>query len=470
MTTTSHDRYHHDGIVIVGSGAVNLVTALELLPLGRPLLVVEAGPDPRLPWLPSTSCTMRGADARIVSLNESRHHFLKATPDPRRAQFDRTIADGGWLGVPPGELRERDHEWIARFRDIPPEAYPALNDQLVDCNRRGLERWQALIAQRPALFHGITVEQLVRIYLTPESHAAGLTGERAIGAFVGELSPAEVDAQLASTAAYREGGYLAAVRVRGLGVNVHGFVRRAVSLLEAHGARFLWNTEIVEIARTPQDELAGLVTRDGLRMVGDHVIVSPGVPRPGTLEGLPGRELIAGVAGGWLTLPNDVAALDVPVKLARRGFAADESSAGANLIPGRAADGSPVLHISSGHAYVGADRASLDPTWLTDLARVLHETARELFPRQYAAAVDRGLVVPGQLGKVCVRPWTPSCLGIFDDTLDGPGGRLLVTGGHNTGGFAQAPVVADAVREWLAGNGTTIRDTYFAPAAITAAR
>ncbi|AEE44219.1 NAD(P)/FAD-dependent oxidoreductase [Cellulomonas fimi] len=468
MTRQPDHRYDHAGVVLVGAGAVNLVTALRLAELGVPLLVMDAGPDPRGAGGGEPGCTLSGCDARIVSLNESRHHFLSPSLDEECTQFDRTIADGGWLGVPPADLRDSDHEWIERFRQVPTHTYRELNDVLVACNRRGLERWNDLADRLPALFRGITTDGLLRIYLTPESHEAGRRGERAIGALIDELSPAHVDAELGAMAEYRSADYLGVLRVRGFGINVHEFVRRAVSHLEAAGARFLWRTEVAEVSLTDGGELTGVVTGDGLRVTGTHVVVSPGVPRPGTLRGMPGRELLAGVAGGWLTLPDDGVRLGAPLKVARSGFASDQSSAGANVIPGRAPDGRPVIHLSSGHAYVGADRPTTDPAWTVDLARVLHETAEQLFPRQYRAGVAQGVVVPGRLGRVCVRPWTPSCHGLFDDSVEGPGGRLLVTGGHNTGGFAQAPVVADAVAEWFTGRSTTIRDTYFPPARVTA--
>jgi D-amino-acid dehydrogenase len=44
-----------------------------------------------------------------------------------------------------------------------------------------------------------------------------------------------------------------------------------------------------------------------------------------------------------------------------------------------------------------------------------------------------------------VRPWTATGLGIFESTRTDQDGSFIITGGHNTGGFAQAPAVAMAV-------------------------
>ena len=48
-------------------------------------------------------------------------------------------------------------------------------------------------------------------------------------------------------------------------------------------------------------------------------------------------------------------------------------------------------------------------------------------------------------GRACVRPWTATGLGIFESTGTDRDGSFIITGGHNTGGFAQAPAVAMAV-------------------------
>ena len=53
--------------------------------------------------------------------------------------------------------------------------------------------------------------------------------------------------------------------------------------------------------------------------------------------------------------------------------------------------------------------------------------------------------------KACVRPFTCTGLGVFEVLGTARGGRLVIASGHNTGGFAQAPAVADAVAGTLEG-------------------
>ncbi|MEM7587932.1 MAG: FAD-binding oxidoreductase, partial [Acidobacteriota bacterium] len=79
----------------------------------------------------------------------------------------------------------------------------------------------------------------------------------------------------------------------------------------------------------------------------------------------------------------------------------------------------------------------------------LEETARRYFPRATTQAANDGSLAQGR--KACVRPFTCTGLGIFDVSATADGGRVVIASGHNTGGFAQSPAVADAVALTLAG-------------------
>jgi D-amino-acid dehydrogenase len=151
----------------------------------------------------------------------------------------------------------------------------------------------------------------------------------------------------------------------------------------------------------------------------------------------------------WLTLPELETGLDRPLKISRQGFAANGAAEGANVIAGTDAQGKPAIHISSGHGYLGTEPAGFDCGHLDDLARAVDETARQYFPRQYKLACECGMVPLPH--RYCVRPWTPSGLGLFEMAPSVDGGLAIVTGGHNTGGYAQAPSTGQAVVAALAG-------------------
>jgi len=75
----------------------------------------------------------------------------------------------------------------------------------------------------------------------------------------------------------------------------------------------------------------------------------------------------------------------------------------------------------------------------------------------------------------CIWPWTPSGLGLFETAETSDGGLVVITGGHNTGGFARSPSVSRAVFAALRGHEHPMHTLYhprrfrdFAHAAVAA--
>ena len=76
-----------------------------------------------------------------------------------------------------------------------------------------------------------------------------------------------------------------------------------------------------------------------------------------------------------------------------------------------------------------------------------------LFDSEFEAAE------PKKLSDIsyCVRPWTPTCLPVFESKNTRLGGKAIVFGGHNTGGFAQSPAFAKAVVDTITGKANPIQ-------------
>jgi len=104
--------------------------------------------------------------------------------------------------------------------------------------------------------------------------------------------------------------------------------------------------------------------------------------------------------------------------------------------------GTPTLVCGSGYGWTGLNPYNIDSTELDVLFDALEDTLRQFFPKAHTAARVAGTLDASR--RLCVRPWTASCLGVFERVETRGGGLLIVTGGHNTGGFAQSPVVAEA--------------------------
>jgi len=440
-------------VIMVGAGIVNLVTAYELVRTGFHVELFDAAPDPRRPydWRRHGS-TFGGGDARIFSLNEARqhHHNGLAVSAATNTQFQRTIADDGWLACAVTALGPRDRSWIAEHEAMPQWLSGRFDRDIISVNQDSHSWWRALIEQTPQLFVDVGFcDGLVRIYSTQATYDRARLDERRIGAVVRELDLAGLAHEHPALAeAVAHGEIAGALDVVGFSLHVHRFARSLISYLADRGSVFHWDARVSAVRRDPLGRVAG-VEVGGAAMTADHYVLSPGAYGGTLLDGFASDAAIAPMIGMWLTLPNTAPRLERPLKVSRSGFASSASTDGANVIAGWDPSYGEVIFVAGGHGYVGIEAGTLDPSGLADLSRAIDETARRVFPDKYARAVELGMI--SEHPRYCLRPWTASGLGVFECAEAADGGLAIVCGGHNTGGFAQSPSVARAVVAALRG-------------------
>jgi D-amino-acid dehydrogenase len=434
-------------VILVGAGIVNLVTAYELVRHGYQIEMFDAGPDPaqHYDWR-RHGCTFGGGDARIFSLNESRHHHHKGlvVTAETNTQFQRTIAEDGWLACSRDTLGDNDRRWIAEHESMPQWLSGRFERDIISFNQESHTWWRTLIKEAPELFADVGFHDgLLRLYATSQKYERARRSERDIGAVLRELDVDRLPWEFPSLAeAVDQGQVAGALEVAGFSLNVQRFGRAVMVALTDRGVSFHWDTKVAGVRRDELGRVSGIEVGGELR-VADHYVLSPGAYGRELLRGFEAHDAIAPVIGMWVMIPNTAPKLDRPLKIARSGFASTASTEGANVIAGWDPVFGDVIYVSGGHGYLGIDFDGVGHQGVDDLIRAIDETARRLFPSKYAKAVELGMI-PGRK-RYCIRPWTPSGLGIFEAAETSPGGLAIVTGGHNTGGFAQAPSVARGV-------------------------
>lgn len=448
-------------VALVGCGIVNLITAYYLLDNGYRVSLYDRAADPRIARDRSTlGCTHGGDDARMFSLTETRHHFNQGhvIQDGLHETFYRGLDERGWLCCDHSSLGNNDYTWRSQFENVPTWLMALFNDEIISFNRESQPLWEALQCNVPELFSDVVfTDRVLRVYSTEQQLEKAIHNERRIGSLIEIIDRAALGIICPSlNAALGAGEIAGALEVVGFTVNIHKFTRKLLILLENLGAQFRWNSPIEYFERNA-DAICGMVTAEG-RVVADHYVLSPGAYGNELLRGLQSENKIASVVGMWLRLPNLDPRLDVSLKISRRGYAADGAAEGANVIAGTDEYGRSVIHVSSGHGYVGENPNNISPAHLHDLYRTVDETAKRYFPNHYKEAQARGMLQGG--AKRCVRPWTPSGLGLFEIVKTESAGVMVVTGGHNTGGFAQSPSVAQAVLSALRGESHAMHRVY----------
>ncbi len=437
------------GVILVGAGIVNLISAWELVRAGYDLTIIDAAPDPRTRpnWL-LLGATHGGGNARMFSLTEADNYNEKGSMiySGMDCVLRQRISEGGWLARDPAELTEGERRWLAQFDAVPTWLAEVFTQDIYDVNRESLILWDRLREDYPALFEGVGyVGDILRIYSEAQAYEAALILQSDVGALKRELPRAEVARRYpAFIAACERGEIVGGLDAIGFTLNIHDFAAGLIKELEMRGVKFSWGVRMERISTTTDGLVDGLETNAGFKRA-DHYVLSPGAYCRDALAGTRAEGKVQGILGLWLTLPNLEPLLSRSVKLHREGHVGEDS----NITLARDAEGRPVLLLGSGYGFVGERAFDPESGEIAVLFEALEQTAQRYLPRNYARALADGSLSNSR--KACVRPFTTTGLGIFEVLRAAEGGRMVITTGHNTGGFTQAPSVAKAVVATLDG-------------------
>ncbi|HEV7652043.1 MAG TPA: FAD-dependent oxidoreductase [Actinophytocola sp.] len=430
-------------VILVGAGIVNLVTALYLARDGYDVVVYERSPDPRedAHWT-AYGCTRGGGDGRMFTLTEADSYNNRAWPGGDL--LTKPISAHGWLVAKPGDLTDAERRWADDFHRMPRWLADSYTEDIFAVNRAAGTGWARLVESDPGLFHSGPDgtgyrDGILRLYDDADYYRRHVARNDRLGATRTVLTPGQVGERYPALAGACAAGTVAGgLEVVGFTVNIHKFLARLVTLLAAEGVRFHWDTTVSGIHWAAPGVAGGLETAAGV-VRADHYVLSPGVYGDGLLRGTLSHERIQGMLGVWLTVPNVEPRLAHSVKIARKGHRAEET----NVTLGTGESGEPVLICGSGYGWTGLNPGNIDSAELDVVFDALEDTVRRFFPAAHAAAREAGTLDASR--RFCVRPWTSSCLGVFETVPADGGGALVVTGGHNTGGFTQSPEVGEAV-------------------------
>ena len=443
-----------ESVVVVGAGIVGVMTALRLVRAGFRVHILDACPDPRTAadWR-RFGCTRGGGNARMFTLTEADNYNDQDGSGIAAQLFRDPVSSCGWRICSEDSLGPDERGWIDVHQRVAPWLARSFNQDIFAFNTESHSLWKDLRADMPQLFDGVELRDgILRLYTDPAHLERSVARHQAIGALRGRLEPLAIEARYPALADACTSGLVAGgIEVVGFTVNVHDFVAKLLDVLEAAGATMSWETSVRKICRRA-GRVAGLATDLGV-VAADHYVLSTGVYGQELLAGTASAGLIQGVLGVWMTLPNLEPKLENSLKLARKGHMAED----ANVTVARDAHGDDVLVYGSGYGYTGLHPGNILPDELDALYAAVEENVRAFFPRGHAAALDSGLLASSR--RLCVRPWTATGLGVLE-VLPAATGVLVVTGGHNTGGFAQAPSVAQAVLAAFRGQSHPMHELY----------
>ncbi|WP_282611164.1 FAD-binding oxidoreductase [Pelagibius sp. Alg239-R121] len=435
-------------VAVVGAGIVSLIAALEFARAGYAVEVFEKSPDPRAlgDWR-RMGCTHGGESVRMFSLTECDIYQDRNSDGQGRVNgfIDTGLERMGWGLGAESEFDAEDHQWKSEFRDVPIFLAEHYNEDVFDLNHESYRLWGAMMEATPNLFEGVDLtEGLLRICRTESYHDKQLRRQKHVRAFVRELDrECLIEAYPALATGCANDEIFGGIEVEGFTLNIQRFVRHVLTEAEALGVVFHWSSPVARIERQGS-VIAGLVVAGTLRK-SDHYFVSPGPYVHGLLDPTQSRGSVHGILGAWISVPNVAPKLQRSMKIAREGHIA---SCG-NIIINEDDAGNERLVFGSGFGYLGQRPENIDHARLARLFHSMQDYVGQLFPEALEMARADGSLEAQR--KYCIRPWTPTCLGIFE-IQEAETGCLVVATGHNTGGFSQSTSVAKAALAAMRGD------------------
>lgn len=442
-------KHSSETVLLAGAGIVNLMTAWELSQAGYKLEVIDAGPDPRRrPDWRLLGATHGGGNARMFTLTEADNYNEKGSDiySEMDTVLRHRITEGGWLTLNPSEYSDSEMLWLDRFHSVPPWMAEVFARNIYAFNRESLELWRKMRAELPWLFQNVGyVGGVLRIYSETEAFQAAAALHDRLGSLRKILTAEETASRHPAFAdACNSGEIVGGLEVVGFTLNIHDFSTHLINALESRGVHFSWGVAARRIVIGPDDLIQGIKTDAGVARA-DHYVVSPGAYCKDWLAGTRTDGKVQGIFGLWVTLPNVDPLLRFSVKLHREGHVGEDS----NITLARDDQNRPILLLGSGYGFCGTGGINLECPDVECLFKSLEETARRFLPANFACASADGTINTSR--KACVRPFTATGLGIFEVLGTENGGRMVITTGHNTGGFTQSPSVAKAVLATLDG-------------------
>lgn len=432
-------------IVLVGAGVVNLVSAYYLSQQGYELTIIDKAPAPsqKKDWK-KFGCTFGGENVRMYSYTEADNYNEKGSQlySSMDKAFSEVIDDGGWLIKNSSTFTESERSWIEDFNNVDAQDAIQYNEEIYQINIASGGLWDDWMQENPILFDNAEVRRdIFRIYSDPSDFEAAQQLHGRLGSLIRVVEKEEVEHSYPLFRAAEAAGQLGGcMLVNGFTLKVHTLCENILSHLIAQGAEVRWNSCFSGIEKDHLGKVKGILV-DGALETYDHYLLSLGAYAGNTLANTQTKNQLHGVLGIWLTLPNLYPELEHSMKIHKTGHVGEDTNV--TLIN---QNGKPALVLGSGYGYTGnATSNNVQTSELKGLYDSLKQTAQVYFPEAYEQVCSTA----DDFQKYCVRGWTPTGLGIFEDIPAQNNGKLIITGGNNTGGFTQAPLIADAVLKAL---------------------
>ena len=409
---------------------MNLVTGYYLLRAGYAVLFVDRSQDPRLGGaFQDFGATHGGEDARVFTLRENCYGFKASQEFPFFQQEKAYVQN---------RLSEEDWIWLRKFQQTSSELKRSFNQDILSLNQESLPLWRDLLREEKLAWDVDLRNNVLQLYTNLEDWQANHVLEERCGGLLRVLSRKALQSFYGFLR--KDLRFVGGLEVAGFSLKIHQLAKNLLNYLEDYGAQYLWGEEVVRFEYKNQ-QVGGLMLLRGGVVRGAHYVISLGAYGGDFLSDLHLKQTLSGIFGVWIrVLLRAQEHNRPPVKIVQTdpGFV--------NVIPGKDEQGQSILRIGGGFEYLGYDFKRMKTAQKELLFAKLEKIAAIFFPKEYAFSLASGYLQKHK--RYCIRPCTASGLGLYE-VQKYQNGTVILTGGHSSGGFVQAPVVGQAVLQSL---------------------
>jgi len=284
----------------------------------------------------------------------------------------------------PKDFTAAELAWVNGFERIPAWLARIFRENIYEVNLEAGKLWKEYIEISPQLFEEVGFcKNFLRMYVEPIALDVAIKLNRQLGAIIQATSSEEfLSANPGFHLVVGLNHLSGCITVEEFTVNIHPFVAKLIDRITDFGGEFLWNCEVQGIQRNSLGEVTMLESQLG-HLEADHFVVSPGVTGNVLLSGTACENLVHGVLGVWLQIPNLHPQMQHSIKIHRRAHLVEDI----NVTVAKDVETSEdILIFGGGYGYVGLDRPPPHCPELMALFNELEEVARIYFPRGYAVA------------------------------------------------------------------------------------
>ncbi|MFP3437509.1 NAD(P)/FAD-dependent oxidoreductase [Pantoea ananatis] len=449
----ANDRAAIRNVIFVGAGITNLISAFVLQKNGYNVKIFDSAPEPNSDWI-EQGCTFGGENARMFTFTEMDNYGRQSFTENIANPFSKPITQGGW-DIRKNRSSVDEELWSKQYSNIPSWLASSYNDDIFSLSNEASHLWKDLLGHEVFNHDDVFVKKdILRLYSTKKKldaavarHSRIVNGVKLLNCK--ELANYNSALSPAINSGLIEGGFF----VPGFTVMVHNLAKRIIKWICQNGGSISWNSRVSAVS-FGHKKINLLINDMDKEFEDSHLVMSPGVYDKSLLRSTPWENKIHGVLGCWGKVKLKAGMFQHSFKLTRENHTAEDS----NITVTSDRNGNSELIFGSGYGWTGLDHNNINSVEYKYLKEGVLDTIYKFTEglSENNSTDDAAL----QGVRYCVRPWTASSLGIYGDVYPDSKNAFILTGGHNTGGFAQSPIIAEAILSSINGQGNILHSIY----------